>query len=171
MSQTATNKSATPTLTWAEAEAGIRQLLSSGREKTALDRAKELHKTWQSAASEALVLDAYIARIRALSRQNLHLEAKSLLDLVRQRFPSAAARLSEAADSAAARAGELDQLLRPLADPSLAPDRRASIERLIEEMWSICERLRNAMRFLPIIRSVRPRSQCSRLSSPSPAAR
>src|SRR5687767_11093194 len=115
------------------AESSVRQLIENGKEKTALDRAKDLHKTYHDAASESLLLDAYLARIQALSRQNLHLEAKALLDLVRERYPAATARLAEAADSAAARSGELDQILRPLADPALPADRRASLERLVEE--------------------------------------
>jgi hypothetical protein len=111
--------------------------MARGRDKTALDRAKDLHKAHQNSASESLLLDAYVARIRSLSRQNLHLEAKSLLDLVRQRYPSAEARLAEAADSAAARAGEFDGLLRSLADPGVLPERRAFIERLIEQ--NLCD--------------------------------
>ena len=117
---------------WAAAEASVRQLIQNGKEKTALDRAKELHKKQHDGASESLLLDAYAARIHSLSRQNLHVEAKALLDLVRERYPGAAIRLATAADSAAAQAGELERLLSPLADPDLPPERRASIEQMVE---------------------------------------
>ena len=127
-SQPGTSKSPLPAAaSWTAAETSVRQLIENGKEITAPDRAKDLHKTRQDAASESLLLDAYAARIRALSRQNLHLEAESLLDLVRQRYPAAAARLSEAADSTAARAGKIDELLCVLADPGVAPERRASV--------------------------------------------
>jgi hypothetical protein len=128
----------TPPLTSAEAsresvETSVRQLIANGKEKTALDRAKDLHKTCHDAASEALLIDAYVARIRSLSRQNLHLEAKALVDLVRERFPAAAARLEGAANSASARSGDLDPLLRTLADPATSPERRAEIEILLAQ--------------------------------------
>jgi hypothetical protein len=113
------------------AETSVRQLIASGKEKTALDRAKDLHKACHDAASEALLIDAYVARIQSLSRQNLHLEAKALLDLVRERFPAAAVRLEGASHSTAARSGDLDPLLRTLADPAIPQERRAEIEALL----------------------------------------
>ena len=58
-------------------ENSIRQLIVNGKSKTALDQAKEFHKKMQDAASEALLIDAYIARIAALSAQNLTQEAKN----------------------------------------------------------------------------------------------
>src|ERR1700689_4164262 len=70
-------------------EISIRQLLAHGKSKTALDRAKDLHKALASAASEALLIEAYAGRIQALLDQNLALEAKSLIELVRERYPSA----------------------------------------------------------------------------------
>src|SRR5688572_17668826 len=115
------------------AESSVRQLIENGKEKTALDRAKDLHKACHDAASEALLIDAYVARIQALSRQNLHLEAKALLDLVRERFPAAAVRLETASHSAAARSGDLDPLLRTLADPAVPAERRAEIETLLAQ--------------------------------------
>src|ERR1700737_2639013 len=76
-------------------EASVRQLIASGDHKAALDRAKELHKASSTIASEALLVDAYSERVRVLLRRNLTLEAKSLLDLVRQRYPIARTRLDE----------------------------------------------------------------------------
>ena len=110
----------------------VRQLIANARHKTALDQAKELHKTYRSAASEALLIDAYAERIGDLIRQNLTVEANSLIDLVRERYPAAAGRLAGLGISAAARAGKVDQLLGPLNDPSLPAEQRAAIELAIE---------------------------------------
>jgi tetratricopeptide (TPR) repeat protein len=118
------------------AETGIRQLIANGKQKTALDRAKEVHKAYRNAASEALLVDAYAARIQALIAQNLTVEANSLLSLVEERYPAAADRLARLTASNSARAGKLDELLRPLNDPALSPDRRAAIERAIAEQVS-----------------------------------
>ena len=116
----------------AAAEASVRQLIVNGKHKTALERAKEYHKAVRTAASEGLLMDAYEARIRSLIAQNLAVEAKALVDLVRERYPSASARLDDLACFAAARAGTLDDLLRPLSDPALTPERRAAIESAVQ---------------------------------------
>jgi hypothetical protein len=118
--------------TGAAEETSIRQLLAHGKSKTALDRAKDLHKTLGSAASEALLIDAYAGRIQALLDQNLALEAKSLIDLVRDRYPSAKARLDALRATSAVRAGILDELLAPLADPGLGAEHRAAIEQAVQ---------------------------------------
>jgi hypothetical protein len=118
--------------TGAAEETSIRQLLAHGKSKTALDRAKDLHKALGSAASEALLIDAYAGRIQALLDQNLALEAKSLIELVSQRYPSAKARLDALRATSAARAGALDELLAPLADPGLGAEHRAAIEQAVQ---------------------------------------
>ena len=118
--------------TGAAEETSIRQLLAHGKSKTALDRAKDLHKALGSAASEALLIDAYAGRIQALLDQNVALEAKSLIELVRGRYPSAKARLDGLSATSAARAGALDELLAPLADPGLGPESRAAIEQAVQ---------------------------------------
>jgi hypothetical protein len=121
----------TPTTDSAE-ETSIRQLIGNGKSKTALDRAKDLHKSKGSAATEALLIDAYAARIQALLDQNMALEAKSLLELVRDRFPGAKARLEAVSATSAARAGALDELLAPLTNPALSAESRAAIEQAIQ---------------------------------------
>ena len=110
----------------------IRQLIVDGKSKTALDNAKEFHKERGSAESEILLIDAYLARIRALFDQNLVVEAKSLIALVRERFPSAKERLDNLNSAASARGGDLDELLKPLNDPGLSAERRAAIDRMID---------------------------------------
>jgi tetratricopeptide (TPR) repeat protein len=113
-------------------ETSIRQQIANGKSKTALDNAKDFHKRQGNAASEGLLIDAYLARIEALSEQNLAVEAKSLIALVRERFPSAKERLDALNATAAARGGNLDELLRPLNDPGLSAERRAPIEQFIQ---------------------------------------
>ena len=73
----------------------MQQLIASGDDKAALELAKELHKLSGSNTSEALLVDAYAERIRTLLRRNLTIEAQSLLDMVRQRYPASRARLAE----------------------------------------------------------------------------
>jgi hypothetical protein len=127
------------TLGSAAAEASVRQLIASGDHKTALERAKELHKASSTVASEALLVDVYAERIRSLLRRNLTVEAKSLLDLVRQRYPTARTRLDELTTRAVATpAGSLADLVRPLSDPDLVAAPRAAIEREIQrEVWDL----------------------------------
>jgi len=114
------------------AEARVRQLIANGKSKVALDGAKEIHKAQGTAASEALLVDAYAARIRSLLGQSLAVEAKALIDLVRDRYPSARERLEELTASAAARAGTLDELVGPLNDPAITQERRSAIEHAIQ---------------------------------------
>lgn len=111
----------------------VRQLIANGKHKTALEQAKEVHKTYRCAASEDLLIDAYAERIQDLIRQNLTVEANSLLGLVRERYPSAAERLAGLAVFSAARAGKLDDLVRPLNNPSLSPEHLGAIENAIQE--------------------------------------
>jgi hypothetical protein len=113
-------------------ETSIRQLIVNGKSKTALDAAKEFHKKQGNADSEIILIDAYLARIQALADQNLAVEAKSLIAVVRERFPSAKERLDALNVIASARGGNLEELLRPLNDPGLSAERRASIEQVIQ---------------------------------------
>lgn len=109
----------------------MRQLIANGKCKTALENAKEHHKAMATPASEALLVDAYAARIEALLQQNLALEAQSLIELVRQRYPSARARLEGIGATVAARSGALDTVVAPLADPQLSAERRAALEQAV----------------------------------------
>ena len=115
----------------AGAEASVRQLIANGKHKVAVETAKEIHKAQATAASEALLVDAYAARIQSLIDQNLAVEAKALLELVRERYPSARERLNGRNGSAAMDAGRLEELVRPLNDPELSAERRAAIEAAI----------------------------------------
>jgi len=133
---------ATPTLQGpavsAAAETSIRQLIANGKHRAALESAKRVHKEQGTAASEALLVEAYAARIQSLIRQNMTVEAKSLIELVGERYPSARARLDELSGCVAARAGALDELVQPLADPALSAERRGAIETAIEQqVWDL----------------------------------
>jgi hypothetical protein len=119
-------------------EAGVRQLIASGDHKTALEQAKELHKASSTFASESLLVDAYVERVRALLRRNLTVEAKALLDLVRQRYPTARTRLDELTTRVAPQPGSLDDLVRPLNNPDPPQPQRAAIERTLQrEIWDL----------------------------------
>ena len=113
-------------------ETSVRQLIANGRSRTALENAKQFHKAQRTTASESLLLDAYMARIQSLLDQNLAPEAKSLLDLVRERFPSAKDRIEGLMAAASARGGDLAGLLQPLNDPELTSERRTAIEQTIQ---------------------------------------
>ena len=101
-------------------EASIRELIASGDHRAALERAKAAHKSCRTAASETLLVDAYAERIRSLLHQNLTVEANSLMDLVRQRYPSARRRLDGLIAPVAERRTSLNDVVRPLNDPDLA---------------------------------------------------
>src|SRR5712692_3295310 len=109
-------------------ETSVRQLIANGKSKTALERAKEHHKQQGSAESEALLIAAYAARIQSLIGSGLAVEARSLLDLVLERYPSAKARFKDLTLSAAASTGAIDELVRPLNDPALSAEQRAAVE-------------------------------------------
>ena len=106
----------------------VEQLLAAGKTGLAVDIAKQAHKRYGTSASESLLVDAYSARISELASRGLDADAKTLMESVRDRYPSARARLLEAVSTLAARNGDLAALVEPLRDPSLAPERRAVIE-------------------------------------------
>ena len=112
-------------------EASVRQLIANGKYKVAVETAKEIHKARATAASEALLVDAYAARIQSLIDQNLAAEAKALRELVCERYPSARERLDGRNGSAGMGAGRLEELVRPLNDPELSAEGRAAIEAAI----------------------------------------
>lgn len=126
-------KGSIPPAEFAALESSVRGLMVGGKFKTALDRAKDAHRIYGTPASEALLIDAYMARIQSLTQTGLVREAASLLNLVRERFPAARNRLSLLDAENQARSGSLDELLAPLNDPTLSPERVTIIERVIQE--------------------------------------
>lgn len=114
------------------AEASVRQLIAAGKSRTALESAKQLHKSQPTLATESLLLDAYAARIQGLIAQGLTQEAKSLADLAGERFPAAKERFERLMFAATVRGGDLASLLAPLNDPHLGAERRAAIEQAVQ---------------------------------------
>jgi hypothetical protein len=109
----------------------IAQLIASNRSDAAVDAAKAIHKRCGNAESEALLLEAYGARVRSLLERRLDREAAALMDLVRGRYPAAVEWLKEWTAEIAARNGDLAELLGPLNDPALPPEKQAAIGTLI----------------------------------------
>ena len=120
-----------PTSLPAISDASIRQLLVEGKSKTALDDAKQFYKANNNAGSEQLLIEAYAARIQALRDQNLELEAKSLIEVVRERFKGARERIDALLAGGSLQGDELTALLRRLNDPELTADARTAIEQTI----------------------------------------
>ena len=56
------------------------QLIANGKAGHAVDIAKQVHKRLGNAASEELLVDAYVARIFSLAERNLDAEASALLE-------------------------------------------------------------------------------------------
>ena len=105
--------------------AQVEQLIANGKAGVAVDIAKAVHKRLRMAASEALLVDAYVARIGSLAERKLDAEANALLSQVQERYPASRERLREVAATLKARTGDIEALLGMLADASLPPERRA----------------------------------------------
>ena len=113
-------------------EKEVRALLARGSTKPAVELAKQIHKRFSTPASEALLVDAYAARIRSLLKIGLATEAKALLDLVRERYPCAKEKLLDIGVVVASSQSSLDEMLAPLNDPAIPLERRLAIEAAIK---------------------------------------
>jgi hypothetical protein len=111
----------------------VRKLLAGNHSKAAVEISKDLHKRHTTANSERLLVEAYQARIRDLLKQGMSIEAKSLLDLVGSRFPSARPQLQEIEWDVRARTTDLAELVAPLRDPNLPAEVRERIETIIRQ--------------------------------------
>jgi hypothetical protein len=110
----------------------VRRLLTQGHSKSALELAKQIHKRVKSEASETILVDAYLARIRSLEEHNLVQEAAALQALVRERYPSARSKLGAASRVLAVGECPLEELLRLLIDPALSSKDRTQVEKAIK---------------------------------------
>jgi hypothetical protein len=106
-------------------------LIGGGKLAQAVDAARDLHKRHGTSETEALVIDAYVARIASLEERNLNREANELTQLVRERYASSSEKLHYLSVRLAARRGQVDVLAGPLNDPLLPAERRAEIETII----------------------------------------
>lgn len=115
----------------AQARDAVGALIASGKQKSALDLAKDIVKKFPGSEAEALLLDAYCARIEGMLAKDMAQEALALLKVAEARFPNESARFAPLRSCGSARGGDLGGLLRPLADSDLSPERRAEIEAVI----------------------------------------
>ena len=116
----------------------VRELIAGKHSKSALQLAKDLYKRSATAESEALLTDAYKARIDDLLRLGMTVEAKTLLGIVRERFPSALPRLTELGREIYAQDGKLEEVVAPLADQELPAEERDRIETFIRQrIWDL----------------------------------
>lgn len=113
--------------------AQVEQLIANGNLGHAVDIAKQVHKRLGNAASEELLVGAYVARILSLAERDLDAEASALLELVQGRHATSRDRLREVAALLKARRGGIEGLLEVLADPSLRAETRAGIETRVRE--------------------------------------
>ena len=112
-------------------DAEIRRLISRGKCKGALSKAKQYHKSLGSEKSEAILVDAYIARIRQMIEKGMIDDARSLAGLVGRRYPWAGTHLVEIEATIAVSVGMIDDLVRPLSDPGISEEDRVAVERVI----------------------------------------
>ncbi len=112
--------------------ADIRRLISEGKSKGALNKAKYYHKCLGTVESEAMLVDAYVARIGEMIDKGHTVEARALIGLVRKGYASASQRLVEMNAVIAAREGMIDELVLPLRDPGISRDKRIAIENIIK---------------------------------------
>src|ERR1039457_5312322 len=87
--------------------AQVEQLIANGKCGVAVDIAKQVHKRFGNASSEALLVDAYVARISELAERKLDVEASTLLDRVGERYPISKDRLRVVAATLKARGGDM----------------------------------------------------------------
>jgi hypothetical protein len=94
----------------------VEDLLARGKTRDAVEVAKRLYKETRSVEAEALLVDAYAARIRALIATGMSREARELASLVVERHPVTGVRILPLVRESAARAdGDLGPLLAALA--------------------------------------------------------
>ena len=111
----------------------VRELIASRHSKAALQMAKDLHKRCAGPESESLLIDAYKARIEDLLRLKMTVEAKSLMEILGERFPAALAQLGEVKRELHALNGRLEEVVGPLGDDSLDAAERERIEAFVRQ--------------------------------------
>lgn len=117
--------------TQAAMAAEIRQLIDGGQSKPALRRAKDHYRSSRTLESESLLVDAYLARVESLIQSGLPEEARSLLDLVCDQFPTSRVRHQSRISRLSAALGDPSELVASLINPALAPENRRQIEQAI----------------------------------------
>jgi hypothetical protein len=110
----------------------IFRLISNGKAKAALSKAKSYHKRLGTPESEKVLVNAYIARICEMCANGFIVEAKTLLKLIRERYHCADSDLIELNGLISLREGKIDELVGPLSDPGCLPDQQAAIEKIVK---------------------------------------
>ncbi|MEJ2170581.1 MAG: hypothetical protein P8X90_34230, partial [Desulfobacterales bacterium] len=110
----------------------IRRLISGGKIKAAVSKAKLYHKSLGTDESEMILVDAYAARIREMIAKDYIVEAKALLELIRERYHCPDYYITQFGGLIAIREGRIDELVRPLNDPGLPPEIRSTCENIIK---------------------------------------
>ncbi|MHB8301763.1 MAG: hypothetical protein ACYDC6_02830 [Acidobacteriaceae bacterium] len=117
-----------------EAEAQrVRELIADHHSKSAVEIAKNLHKSCGTAESEALLLDAYRCRMWDLLKLGMAIEAKALLKMVCERFSASRPQWEDLKREIAVDEGRLDEVVGPLQDPSLPMEVRGRIEATLRQ--------------------------------------
>lgn len=104
----------------------VESSLARGDSRDAVEAAKILLRESPGAETEALVVRAYVARLRSLVSEGLGREAAAMAAIVRERFPAHVAAHAAELEDARLSAGDLDWLLRDLATADAT--RRDAIE-------------------------------------------
>ncbi|MGD9289890.1 MAG: hypothetical protein PVG74_19890, partial [Desulfobacterales bacterium] len=110
----------------------IFRLISNGKAKAALSKAKSYHKRLGTPESEKVLVNAYIARIYEMCTVGFIVEAKTLLKLIRERYRCADSDLIELNGLIFLREGKIDELVGPLSDPGCLPDQKTAIEKIVK---------------------------------------
>jgi hypothetical protein len=111
----------------------VRDLITGGHSKAAVELAKDLHKRSGTAESESLLLDAYQCRIGDLLKLGMVSEARALLKMVGERFPGSRLRWGDLQREICVVNGEFEELLAPLRDSNLPLEERSRIEGFIRQ--------------------------------------
>lgn len=128
---------------WASASREVARLMGAGKCKQAVELAKTEHKRLNTAASEKLLVDAYLARIEQFQNKGATQDAQTLLNLVRQRFPAHQAELGDLSLKSAAAEGNIEALVAPLGRGDASPEQRTLIETALRRNLTDLPRLAN----------------------------
>jgi len=123
------------------AAAEIGRYIAEGDTRAAVELAKATHRRLGTAESEAVLVDAYAARIEAMRSSGLVVEAESLTDLVLGRYACARKKLRRPHPAAAPQRQAPELLAGELADADLPADRRRQIEQTIRREATDLSRL------------------------------
>jgi hypothetical protein len=107
----------------------VQTLLARGQTREAVEAAKEFLKQVPGAEAEALVVEAYQARIQALMTSGMYKEAGALAALVSARFPTSQARVTPFIRQSEVASGNFEALLTELS--GAAPPRRRELEAIL----------------------------------------